>query len=199
MLVFLSIVADDARSTRANANSPLLRLPPEIRNMIFEYAMTMRYNLELYYNRFSELSASGFSNYAHKRQRRFLSVRLPEVCRQIYSETATLFYRMNTFSFATEQAMRVWLKKRLPAQLEVIQRLDLLEWDDEKRVDICKDLKDTVCTNLSSLTQDELNADIIGETRWRRMEWIDERDYISTDDEDSWEQIRGDMGSDGDW
>lgn len=106
---------------------------------------------------------------------------------------------MNTFSFATEQAMRVWLKKRLPAQLEVIQRLDLLEWDDEKRVDICKDLKDTVCTNLSSLTQDELNADIIGETRWRRMEWIDERDYISTDDEDSWEQIRGDMGSDGDW
>jgi len=167
--------------------------------MIFEYAMTMRYDLELYYNRFSDLSASGFSNYVHKRQRKVLSVRLPEVCRQIYSETTTLLYKMNAFSFATEQAMRVWLKKRLPAQLEVIQRLDLLEWDDEKRVNICKDLKGTVCPNLSSQTQDKLNADIIGETRWRRMEWIDERDYISTDDDDAWEQIRENMGSDGDW
>lgn len=89
-------------STIANAGSPLLRLPPEIRNMIFGHATRWRYDVELYYNGFGELSMSGYSTYCSRAMLRFLGLRLPQVCRQIYSETATVLYRENNFSFIAE-------------------------------------------------------------------------------------------------
>ncbi|KAH6638321.1 hypothetical protein C7974DRAFT_411751 [Boeremia exigua] len=172
--------------TIANANSPLLRLPPEFRNMIFKYTLTSKVRLKMYFNSVRRYSRSGFSTRPPRSAVRQLGMRLPEVCRQIYSETATLVYRKNTFSFAVELGMRTWLKKRLPAQLEAIERLELLEGDTKDRDRVCKELRETVCPNIRCLIH-KSDAGFVGKIGRRRMDW--DSDYISTDDEETWAEF----------
>lgn len=106
------------RSTIANSkNSPLLRLPTEIRDKIFRYASTAEDGIICI-------------NFPHAR-RRLLSGRetiiLPRVCRQIYSESATLCYTENTFELlrVSGQEVHGWINRRSEAQKRVIRRIQL--------------------------------------------------------------------------
>ncbi|KAF1932386.1 uncharacterized protein M421DRAFT_290872 [Didymella exigua CBS 183.55] len=146
----------------ANADSPLLRLPPEISNIIFACAVYRPNKMRLYYNSHIEIFRSGFSSHVYKRWHEPIAFSLPQVCRQIYAETVTLIYTINRFSFATHYAMSKWLSKRLPARLEAIKHLELLdEEDDEERADVLQQLKDISCRNLCSLTRNTKTAGVI--------------------------------------
>ncbi|KAF3051916.1 hypothetical protein E8E11_003041 [Didymella keratinophila] len=130
--------------TDANAGSPLLRLPPEIRNIIFEMAAYRSPKTTLHFNRRSQYSGSGFSSYVHKKW-----------------QTATLMYRVNCFSFTKVKPLNKWLSKRLPAELEAVEHLELLEGDAQERAQRFQVLKDGLCPNLRSLTKDEKIADAL--------------------------------------
>ncbi|KAH7076405.1 hypothetical protein BKA63DRAFT_602209 [Paraphoma chrysanthemicola] len=122
-LVSMKIPKDLEHSTVANAvNSPLLRLPREIRHTIFSYAMHAESDwVGLYHNRCDRVSRSGTSTRARRYDIEDLSVPLPRVSRQIYSETATVLYSENCFAFKYQFAMFKWLSKRLLAQREAIR------------------------------------------------------------------------------
>jgi len=112
------------RSTTANAEtSPLLRLPAEIRNMIFKYASIPDWSswIGCYFNERHFISRSAISSRAHPDEIQELAISLPRVCRQIYAETATLTYSENCFAFQSELAMHKWLNKRLVAQRESVR------------------------------------------------------------------------------
>lgn len=126
----------DLHSSIGNAtNSPLLQLPGEIRNMIFKYAVLSDDGwIALIFNRHNFISRSGPSTQACKDQTSSIAMRLPLVCRQIYSETATLFYSVNCFAFESDDMMLKWLAKRLLAQREAIRTLMLHSTIYERRV-----------------------------------------------------------------
>jgi hypothetical protein len=98
-------------SARNNQKSPLLRLPPEIRNRIWKYAVggnTIKsvdiglwrgdYRLKLPTSEQLPTSEPGHV------------FALLRTCRQIYAETAVLPYTDNTFSFCSVRSMRYGLK-----------------------------------------------------------------------------------------
>lgn len=157
--------------------------------MIFELALHRPNKSRLYFNSHSDFSGSGFSSYVHKKWRARIAFNLPQVCRQIYAESATLICSTNKFSFATYKAMSKWLSKRLPAQLEAIKHLEVLERDDdEEREDILQQLKDYSCPNLRSLTKSDATAEAIAPIQaFAQEEWRGKRGYISTDDEELWQ------------
>lgn len=58
-----------------------------------------------------------------ERERRIpMAFHLPEVCRQIYSETATLAYKLNTFQVGCPDA--AWVQNLLPAQRVAIRAVE---------------------------------------------------------------------------
>ncbi|KAI4644823.1 uncharacterized protein J4E79_010958 [Alternaria viburni] len=100
-------------SERNAAASPLLRLPPELRNSIFAYA--------LYHERFV-LDPPDSSGYVVKsRDKNLLS--LLYVCRQIYSETAYLPYKLNSFEICRDSPVSLvaFLKRRTATQIELMR------------------------------------------------------------------------------
>jgi hypothetical protein len=172
--VSIAAVTDQYHSTITNAtSSPLLLLPPELRNMIYKYALTPKraVRVGLYYNRRGRISRSGYSAYARKGIAQDLAVALPRVCRQIYTETATMLYSENRFAFGKEKLMHKWLSKRITAQREAIRWMMLpcgvyeygsMElaahgWKMEgckTREDIAKDAMKT-CPNLIEMVEDK--------------------------------------------
>ena len=100
-------------STYYNATtSPLLLLPAEIRNIIFEYAMYHEtINLYQRYNMRTRIAASEPRH----------SEPLLFVCRQIYREVAILPYKLNNFfvSFDCYADLGGFLEQRTPDQLDV--------------------------------------------------------------------------------
>ncbi|OWY42215.1 asparagine synthetase [Alternaria alternata] len=72
---------------RNATSSPLLRLPPEIRNMIFALVLTEEGTIYLFYIR------NGW------RYQNDFQISLLRVCRQVYTETCLLPYKLNTFDF----------------------------------------------------------------------------------------------------
>ncbi|KAF1949088.1 hypothetical protein CC80DRAFT_581879, partial [Byssothecium circinans] len=104
-------------SSQENAiNSPLLRLPGEIRNKIFHYALC-DYKLEIHNKQ--SLNSPPSYNYIQPR------FQLPRVCRQIHAETAPIVYSRNTFGFDTLQAMDRWIRNRTSAQLELVTSINV--------------------------------------------------------------------------
>ncbi|KAI4706353.1 hypothetical protein J4E89_009087 [Alternaria sp. Ai002NY15] len=100
-------------SERNAAASPLLRLPPELRNSIFAYA--------LYHETFV-LDPPDSSRYVVKsRDKNLLS--LLYVCRQVYSETAFLPYKLNSFEICRDSPVSLvaFLKRRTATQTELMQ------------------------------------------------------------------------------
>ncbi len=97
--------------------SPLLLLPAEIRNIVWEYATT-GCTIKLYRADHGGLLGcppdAGF--------------RLMQVCRQIYAETALLAYKLSTF-FVTHWSLfhENWPDKLLPIQKNAIKTIRLAE------------------------------------------------------------------------
>ncbi|OAL56113.1 hypothetical protein IQ07DRAFT_639731 [Pyrenochaeta sp. DS3sAY3a] len=133
--------------TNANRkNSPLLRLPAEIRNQIFAMAVYsemgnlvevpgkggvvlidewVREMLDSgnYSPDFKWVEKYWTPSYIVKR----MALGLPATCRQIYSETAVLAYGVNTFVVAHHKALKEWLLLRTPAQRDVIENVWIID------------------------------------------------------------------------
>jgi hypothetical protein len=94
--------------------------------MIFKYAVTSRFSG---YIRLcpdpSGADPSGKTVHTRKYEVEHLSITLPQVCRQVYTETATLHYSENKFGFLMEKSLKDWLSSRLLAQRKAIKRLVL--------------------------------------------------------------------------
>ncbi|KAL1603566.1 hypothetical protein SLS60_005154 [Paraconiothyrium brasiliense] len=124
---------------RRNATeSPLLRLPAEIRNCIFKYALggdtievARTFDCDVPHHKESKAmpmcpQCRGY----------FDAVPFPliQVCRMVYAETAILGYALNTFAFCDGfsgiRAMLKWVPKQLHAHIEVISsiRIGLMAW-----------------------------------------------------------------------
>ncbi|KAF2277408.1 uncharacterized protein EI97DRAFT_290545 [Westerdykella ornata] len=108
---------------RENANSPLLRLPPEIRNMIFRYAVGgMTFDFTACERPWLQ-RLRGWKPRVNNPIKNCFS--LLRVCRQIYSETALLPFSANTFHISEDQQEDFddWLQDRLPIERDAITSL----------------------------------------------------------------------------
>ena len=121
-------VIDTKSSAAHNAkNSPLLRLPGEIRNQIWELVLK---------GRRIDLTNLRFPRHDLPFSRPLFA--LPEVCRQMYVDTAILGYRLNSFLLHADRAhTRLWSDGLIPAQrnaiIMVAFRASFLpfHWDEE--------------------------------------------------------------------
>lgn len=110
-------------SSQLNAtNSPLLRLPAEIRIAIYEYVLgggTFKFDGRL---KFGNPQASFEDN----------KIDLLYVCRQINAEAALLPYALNEFIFAydSEDALPIFLRNRSPEQLKSTKMVEQGSGDD---------------------------------------------------------------------
>lgn len=86
--------------------------------MIYECVVKRELITALYFNRFNEYPISGYSTSASRATRESFSLQMLQVCHQVYSETASMVYRENTFAFASLKGMSKRLSKRLAAQCE---------------------------------------------------------------------------------
>ncbi|OAG21842.1 hypothetical protein CC77DRAFT_1094132 [Alternaria alternata] len=139
------------KSTEINAvRSPLLRLPAEIKAMIYTYVFDefvlinkypwfLNYHVSLRPRQFSDYDRYPSSAYC---EHNFLS--LLHVSRQIHQETALLPYKLATFYFDTLppeeleddednmfSAIRVFLEKRTRKQVEALAKLEINIFDDD--------------------------------------------------------------------
>ncbi|KAF1966146.1 hypothetical protein BU23DRAFT_603728 [Bimuria novae-zelandiae CBS 107.79] len=117
-------------------SSLLLRTPPEVRGRIFQFAMG---GLQV------DIFATTKSPDSHARPKVLIcdadpncdegewtkatktAFCLPQTCRQIYAETCTLAYSTNAFRFCGFQdyTTSMWLRGRLPAQVQAIVCLEI--------------------------------------------------------------------------
>ncbi|KAF3046619.1 hypothetical protein E8E12_011254 [Didymella heteroderae] len=107
------------KAIKANSQSPLLRLPPELRNRIWEYTLG---------GHVFDVTTRGI----FKRRKRIFKAKvwgLPKntfallgVCRQIYAETVLLPYRHNAFNFKSEDAFD-WALCLRPVQQQLISKI----------------------------------------------------------------------------
>lgn len=94
------------------ASSPLLRLPPEIRNMI--YTLIIDVNIVVF-------TEAGLGRGRHPIQD---GLALLRVCRQIHAEAALLPYALNTFVFWTFTSdLRAFLYGRKREQIAAMQKV----------------------------------------------------------------------------
>ncbi|KAF2030008.1 hypothetical protein EK21DRAFT_66407 [Setomelanomma holmii] len=108
--------------TLNNQNSPLLRLPPELRNKIWRYVLggnVLRWTL---------VSSSRYSlkyRMAPPPGQIILGLDLLRTCRQIYAETALLPYQLNTFACTEYAGIKGELQYLQPFQRSHIAKLQL--------------------------------------------------------------------------
>ncbi|CAN9439550.1 unnamed protein product [Alternaria alternata] len=124
--------------TKRNAiESPLLRLPPEIRNGIYTYVFgNTRYLFRDYH--FSIRTPVTFTPDKVEYQR----LSLPLVCRQLHHETRLLPYELGTFDFVewlgrshiTFRAIKNFLTERSQSQIEALHTLTLSHDEKEKAI-----------------------------------------------------------------
>ncbi|KAJ4296249.1 beta transducin [Kalmusia sp. IMI 367209] len=116
---------------RNSVTSPLLRLPPEIRNKIWEYALGgfqidvrktggRKKAVKLVYTTRPVGTCYPLSKDYIKP-----TFHLHEVCRQMYFETSPLIYTLNTFGFSSVEAMDHWIKNRPTGQLRLVDSIDV--------------------------------------------------------------------------
>ncbi|KAL1603993.1 hypothetical protein SLS60_005585 [Paraconiothyrium brasiliense] len=116
---------EDISAQRNSTQSPLLRLPPEIRNKIWEYAIG-GFNIKVFRTRSCE-HLKELSYYADDLSEKLSrpTFHLHKVCRQAYVETAPLIYTLNTFGFYKVSAMDRWIKLRPIGQLQLITSIEV--------------------------------------------------------------------------
>ncbi|KAL5121361.1 hypothetical protein ACEQ8H_000829 [Pleosporales sp. CAS-2024a] len=122
-----------AMAVRNSTQSPLLRLPGEIRTKIWQYALG--------HHRVSMHRVRDGRRYAPIRLG--VSVRpmhattslgcsfvcpnfsLARVCRQVYAEAAAFAYSLNTFAFDSYATLDLWAKKRVVGQRRLVASIDM--------------------------------------------------------------------------
>ncbi|KAF2253363.1 hypothetical protein BU26DRAFT_399624, partial [Trematosphaeria pertusa] len=87
--------------------SPLLRLPAELRNKIYSYVLG---------GRLWELKDTLTAGSREKN-----SMSLLRVCRQINAETASLPFELGTFSFESLSALMQWSQRMPPKQRDAVR------------------------------------------------------------------------------
>jgi hypothetical protein len=103
-------------------NSPLPRLPAEIRNLIWQYTLdTMKFHpTKKDAPRYTENGSEVTSEFDVDRQLGFI-----RTCRQLYSESGLIFYHESTFSFHNYSAMARFQLSLRHAQLEAVDTIKL--------------------------------------------------------------------------
>ncbi|KAI4609748.1 hypothetical protein J4E80_008393 [Alternaria sp. BMP 0032] len=82
-------------------NSPLLRLPAEIRHMIFGYALGGK-TFHIHHHEYQGIAKNGTVSKN--------ALALLAVCRQVFAETALLPFSSNTFSAVHPQVFNMWIE-----------------------------------------------------------------------------------------
>ena len=109
-------------SVRQNSLSPLLRLPAEIRTLIWEHTLGgMRVLCSLYMGVYFRPENSKDPNHFRFHADRQLA--LLRVCRQIYNETATVTFSANLFCFCGRSALEAVWKSMRPAQRDAVKSM----------------------------------------------------------------------------
>jgi hypothetical protein len=133
------IVSDQRKIYIAYRNattSPLLRLPAEIRNMIYTFALGI-----------GTIRMLHFRHGLNLRYGLELSINLLRVCHQVYTETCLLPYKLNTFDFigASACVIKKFLAMRNEAQIAVLSKVKngnsqvhtAVIWEERLRDDQC--------------------------------------------------------------
>ncbi|KAF1997467.1 hypothetical protein P154DRAFT_280843 [Amniculicola lignicola CBS 123094] len=117
-------------SQNSSLKSPLLRLPAEIRNAIFKYALTRNSPFRVGKATDLRLESRFLGGSVSNKKRDCLS--LLSVCRQTYAETALLPFRANSFSFGSSHLLRGWIHAQPVAHRKAVANLELklhyLDW-----------------------------------------------------------------------
>jgi len=109
-------------SARQNQReSPLLRLPAELRHRIFEYALSGH----VYFIKIIEARFSPFGTLETVSKAADNAFVLLQVCRQIYAETALLRISLSVFSTPWPGLLHKWLGGLLEAKFNVISKIHL--------------------------------------------------------------------------
>jgi hypothetical protein len=114
-----------SRSGKQNAmNSLLLRLPPELRNIIYEYALGGR---EISFTLYATSSGNHFDLLFYGSHHRNI-LGLLFACRQMHSETALLPYKLNSFDFRGSRRfeLRLFFERRSAEQIRAIRAIKAL-------------------------------------------------------------------------
>ena len=90
------MIANELRRVKNNQNSPLLRLPPEIRNRIWEYSL----GHSIFRTQVFRSGRSHKAKLTPPTSEPSVGVALLRCCRQIYSEAALMPIRLNTLAFS---------------------------------------------------------------------------------------------------
>jgi hypothetical protein len=109
------LISDQRKINIAHRNatfSPLLRLPPEIRNTIYTFVFGIGTILMIHLRYGLSCRTEG-------------SLNLLRVCRQVYTETCLLPYKLNTFDFVGGSAcvIKKFLAMRNEAQIAVLSKV----------------------------------------------------------------------------
>ena len=115
---------------RNSIESPLLRLPPELRNKIWQYALG-EHCIDIRDLNTEEPTASIHDNHTPSPDPHHhpLFIRptfqLPKVCRQTYLESSPYIYTLNTFAFHSLATLDRWIKNRHAGQTHLIASLNI--------------------------------------------------------------------------
>lgn len=106
-------------SVKSNQSSPLLRLPPEIRNRIWEYTLGgVVFRTHTYWGRRRyRVKFKACENESN------IGLALLRTCRQIYSETATMPIRLNTMACLSVLSFENAAKQLQPYQRKYITKI----------------------------------------------------------------------------
>ncbi|KAF2253523.1 hypothetical protein BU26DRAFT_501688 [Trematosphaeria pertusa] len=107
-----------------NSTTNLLTLPPELCTKIWEYALG---GMRVTGSHISRYTITGGTN---TKIRHALS--LLNVCRQVYSEAATIPYKENNFYFCCRHEFGKWHASRKPAHLQAIRTIHLDPYDMDR-------------------------------------------------------------------
>ena len=126
LLCICSAYANVINSTARNQlQSPLLRLPPEIRNKLYILVLGGRTC------RFKDAIDRGHAILDTKGERHVFGLLF--VCHQIYSETSLLPYSLNTFSFREfDLSLNPFLDHRRFSHIQAITALELVTYQADR-------------------------------------------------------------------
>jgi hypothetical protein len=152
-------VAYTRNSVQANQQSPLLRLPTELRTKIWTYVL----GSTIY--RGKGYTYTGEAQFVPRD--RSIGLSLLQTCRQVYSETTMLPFALNIFSVGKFRCIRSGFKTMKSHQRNSIKHIRLeLDCENDSYAPQLIDLKTTIETHFPSLQVIEVFVYRGGLPRW---------------------------------